>query len=102
MTDYRKMTEKELDELDFYFAAHDMLNAGVELSDFRKVYNKTVRVFKGRKVPIGTKGIVFWVKRYDYSKYGDPWGIYSTTKVGIRTESGDAYFTAIDNVEIVD
>lgn len=99
--DYRKMTMKDLDSLYFALIARGSDNAATEVRDFMRVYGKTVKVVKGRKVPKGTTGTVFWVKRYDNSKYGDPWGIYSVTKVGIRDENGDAHFTAIDNVEIV-
>lgn len=48
----------------------------------------TVRVVKGRKVPLGTEGEVFWL--------GDKgWG-YS---VGIKTADGAKHFTAVKNVE---
>lgn len=100
--DYRKMTTAELHELEYQLVARGNLNAAQEVHDFMEVYGKRVKVIKGRKVPHGTEGEVFWVKRYDNSKYGDPWGIYSVTKVGIRDDAGEAHFTAIGNVEIME
>lgn len=98
---YSKMTEEQLLELQTSLTARGNYNAAAEVCDFRKLFNKTVKVIKGRKVPKGTIGICFWVKRYNYSRYGDPWGIYSDTRVGIRTAEGETYFTSADNVDII-
>ncbi len=50
---------------------------------------KTVKVVKGRKIPVGTVGTVFW--------YGDgQWG----WRVGLEFE-GKREFTAADNVEVL-
>lgn len=51
---------------------------------------KDVRVVKGRKVPIGTTGRVFW---YGPTQYG--------YRVGIETASGERMFTAASNVEVI-
>jgi len=55
---------------------------------------KEVKVIRGRKVPIGTAGRVFWIgeKRF---------GTLMTKTVGIETASGQRYFTAINNLEVV-
>ena len=98
---YSEMTDEQLLKLQTVFTARGNLNAAMEISDFRKVFGKIVRVVKGRKVPKGTIGTCFWVKRYNYSKYGDPWGIYSNTRIGIKTAEGKTYFTSFDNVNIV-
>lgn len=51
---------------------------------------KQVRVFKGRKVPIGTEGRVFW--------YGEnQWG-YSC---GLELQDGTRVFTAAGNVQVI-
>ncbi|MGH2360257.1 MAG: hypothetical protein ACRDGM_06915 [bacterium] len=51
---------------------------------------KSVLVVRGRKVPKGTTGRIFW--------YGDAqWG----KRVGIETANGDRLFTAATNVEVV-
>ena len=98
---YSKMTNEQLLELQTNLTARGNYNAAVEVSDFRKLFNKTVKVVKGRKVPIGTTGTCFWVKRYNYSRYGDAWGIYSDTRIGIRTADGEVHFTSSKNVEVI-
>ena len=49
---------------------------------------QTVTVVKGRKVPVGTTGEVFWVGE---GKYG--W------RVGIKDAEGEVHWTAVTNVE---
>lgn len=98
--DYRRMTTDTLHKLEFEAISRGNYNAAREISEFVEFFGKTVEVVKGRKVPIGISGKCFWLKRYDNSKYGDPWGIYSSTRIGIKTEDGEAYFTALDNVVI--
>jgi len=51
---------------------------------------KVVRIFKGRKYPIGTEGRVFWIGD---SGYG--------TSVGIECTSGRRLFVSIGNVEVI-
>ena len=50
---------------------------------------KTVVVFKGRKVPVGTEGECFWI--------GDKgFGL----RVGVRDAAGEVHWTAMDNVKV--
>jgi hypothetical protein len=100
LKDLCHMTEDELDELERQMASIGNLKALGAISLVREWYGKTVLVFKGRKVPIGTTGVVFWIGQYDNSKYGDPWGIYTTTKLGIRDHLGNVFFTADTNCEL--
>lgn len=100
LKDLCHMTEDELEALANQMASIGNLQALGSISLVRQWNGKTVRVFKGRKVPIGTTGVVFWIGQYDNSKYGDPWGIYTTTKLGIRDSAGNAFFTADTNCEI--
>jgi hypothetical protein len=58
-----------------------------ELSRIEK--NKTVTVVRGRKVPIGTRGQVFWIGNNGYGE-----------SVGIIAADGSKHFTAIGNVEV--
>lgn len=51
---------------------------------------KTIRVARGRKVPIGTVGVVFWVGS---NRFGEA--------VGFKDEAGTAMFTSLKNVEVV-
>lgn len=53
--------------------------------------HSVVKVVKGRKVPIGTEGDIFWMGDSGYGM-----------SVGIRKLNGDKVFTAIKNVEVLD
>jgi hypothetical protein len=55
------------------------------------VVGQTVKVYRGRKVPIGTMGVVFWVAEQE-----DAFGCY---KIGFKDEAGNKHFTAINNVD---
>ena len=63
-------------------------------------FHKQVKVVKGRKVPIGTTGECFWMGAKCYSKYGDPWGIYTQVRIGIKDEAGNVFWTSLENVEL--
>lgn len=52
--------------------------------------HKTVRVVRGRKVPIGTEGQIMWM--------GDSYG---KRRIGMRLIDGSIAWTALDNVELV-
>lgn len=97
--DYRKMSEQALQDAYLYSMRVGNVNAAREIEDFRRYYGKHVKVVRGKKVPLGTTGDVFWLKRCCYGKYGDPWGIYSDTRIGIKDDSGHVWFTSADNVE---
>lgn len=100
LMDLRKYSAEELDRLQFEMSRRDDLNAASQISDFKKFYGKTVTVVKGRKVPHGTTGNVFWMGSTCYSPYGDPWGIYTSVRVGIRDSKGETYWTALNNVQL--
>ncbi len=51
---------------------------------------RTVKVVKGRKVPVGTVGECFWMGSNDFG-----------ARVGIKDASGNKHFTAASNVEAV-
>ena len=99
---FKTATQEQLEELHFQFVARGNLTAARMVGYYQTHYNKEVKVVKGRKVPIGTVGTVFHISSWCRSKYGDPWGIYTTFKVGIKDEVGNVYWTNIDNVEIQD
>ncbi len=61
---------------------------------------KEVIVVKGRKVPIGTVGTIFWVKEENYDRYNRYCG--KTTRLGIKDKDGNVYWTYADNVEVFD
>lgn len=97
----RKMKKEEIEKLRFELAKRDNLIACRYIADFYKYCDKQVRVVKGRKVPLGTIGTLFWLSYYNYSKYTDYWGIYMTERCGIRDENGNIYFTSLENVELI-
>jgi hypothetical protein len=56
----------------------------------RPKVGRYVRVFKGRKVPVGTEGFVFW-------SGSNQWG----ESVGIETADGKRVFTSVKNVQVL-
>lgn len=54
-----------------------------------------VKVVRGRKVPIGTEGVVFW---YGRNKFGyNP----NDMRIGFKDAQGTVHWTCADNVEVV-
>lgn len=80
-------------------AQRENFGALQEIQAFEKYLDKEVKVVKGRKVPIGTTGTVFWIGMRNYSKYGYWWSW--EVRVGIKTPEGDTYFTAENNIALV-
>ena len=54
------------------------------------VVGQTVKVYRGRKVPQGTIGVVFWI--------ADEADDYGTYKLGIKSADGTKHFVAYHNV----
>jgi len=100
MKELSKYTDKQLDELHYQMACRGNMVACNAIVAVKKYYHKQVIVVKGRKVPIGTTGECFWMGSKDYSRYGDPWGIYTVIKVGIKDTDGNVYWTSIDNIDV--
>jgi hypothetical protein len=63
----------------------------VEIANGEIVVGQTIKVYRGRKVPQGTIGIVFWI-----AEEADNFGVY---KIGFKDEAGVKYFCAINNVD---
>lgn len=61
---------------------------------------KEVTVVKGRKVPIGTKGTVFWRKEVNHDPYGRSW--HAEMRIGFKDTEGNVYWTNERNVEVSD
>jgi hypothetical protein len=57
------------------------------------VVGRFAKVIKGRKVPVGTQGRIFFV---GLSSFND-----STTRVGIQTGDGQKHYTNAENVEVI-
>jgi len=56
---------------------------------------REVEVLKGRKVPIGTVGTIFWAKEANYSGR-------HVTRIGIQTSDGATHWTYAHNVQVKD
>ncbi len=100
MMDLRKYSAEQLDRLKFEMSCRENMNAVSQITDFQRFYGKTVTVVKGRKVPHGTTGNVFWMGSKCYSPYGDPWGIYTSIRVGIKDKAGNTFWTSLDNIQL--
>ena len=50
-----------------------------------------VKVVKGRKVPVGTEGVVFWLGESTYQR--------GEMRVGFKASTGEKHYTALSNVE---
>jgi len=57
---------------------------------------RSVRVVKGRKISIGTEGVVFWRGPDKYKSTRN----YTYYRVGIEMSNGNREFTSEDNVEV--
>ena len=90
-----KLNDQELNKLIIEHSKRDNLQMVVLINAILQYRNKTVKVVKGRKVPIGTTGTVFWVNRYKINTW------LGTTKVGIKDDKGNVSFTADTNIELV-
>jgi hypothetical protein len=67
------------------------LRKQIALENGEIVVGQIVKVYRGRKVRLGTIGIVFWL-----SEEADGFGCY---KVGFTDKAGNKHFTAINNVD---
>ena len=63
----------------------------VQIANGEIVVGQTIKVYRGRKIPQGTMGVVFWV-----ADEADHFGVY---KIGFKDEAGVKYFCAINNVD---
>ena len=62
----------------------------VQIANGEIVVGQTIKVYRGRKIPQGTMGVVFWV-----ADEADGFGVY---KIGFKDDAGIKYFCAINNV----
>lgn len=61
---------------------------------------KEVVVMRGHKVPIGTKGVVFWTGIKNFDPYGRSFG--ERLRVGIKDADGNVYWTDASNCDVLD
>lgn len=67
---------------------------------------RTVKVVRGRKVPVGTVGTVIWYgagKSFGPApRYRGGWSTTAPMRVGIKDAAGTVHWTAASNVEVVE
>jgi len=81
----------------FFNKARQMFDENVNESFAKEVFkNDKVVVVKGRKIPKGTIGRVFWVG-LSYNRYSH----CKEKRVGIELENGDKVFVPYDYVEVI-
>lgn len=74
-------------------AQHDQyLAAAAAKEKLTVAVGKSVKVVKGRKVPVGTVGKVFWVGQCKFDRY--------KTNAGLLLESGERVFTNVENLVV--
>lgn len=95
---FRRMSDEQKQEYYLALAMRDNHAAMMEFNALEKYLDKPVEVVKGRKIPIGTKGICFYAGAVNYNKYPKWWNW--TIRLGIMTEKGERFFTAEHNVEL--
>lgn len=88
----RKMDKEDVARLKFDMKCRGCDEEARYIGDFQKYGDKLVEVVKGRKVPIGTRGVLFWLKYYE----GRCSGSYASC--GIRKATGEVVFTSLANV----
>jgi hypothetical protein len=87
MTDYEAIDAWHSQQ---YWAGQAAHYAAVEKAEqeIMALKGQTVTVTKGRKVPFGTTGEVFWVGR-------NSWG----WRIGMKDAEGETHWTDVNNVE---
>ncbi|MDE7157646.1 MAG: hypothetical protein K2O02_06810 [Lachnospiraceae bacterium] len=96
---FRKMTTSQKQEYYLACAMRDNHAAMSEFNAYEKYLDKSIVVVKGRKIPIGTKGICFYIGAVNYNKYKNWWNW--TIRIGFKTENGETFFTSEHNIELV-
>ncbi|MBQ6223448.1 MAG: hypothetical protein IJJ44_12620 [Solobacterium sp.] len=100
MQDLKKCSKEELDRMYFTMTCNGEFAYARAVFEFKKFYGKKVVVVRGRKVAHDTVGTCFWMGMSDYSKHGDLDGTKSVTKIGIKGNDGNVYWTYLRNVEL--
>ena len=85
----------------------DALKAAAAEEARRPDRGKRVKVVRGRKVPKGTEGTVIWEGEGRYfgavPRYrSGGWNTTAPRRIGLVTDSGERFFTAASNVEVLD
>ena len=96
---FREMTDTQKHEYCMACAMRDNHAAMSEFYAYEKYLDKSIVIVKGRKIPIGTKGVCFYVGAVNYSKLKNWWDW--TIRIGFKTENGETFFTSERNIALV-
>ena len=96
---FREMTDTQKHEYCMACAMRDNHAAMSEFYAYEKYLDKSIVIVKGRKIPIGTKGVCFYVGAVNYSKLKNWWDW--TIRIGFKTENGETFFTSERNIDLV-
>lgn len=95
---YDEMRQAHIDVLTKLWLLEQKHKYENDCREARKVNKgEYVVVVKGRKVPIGTEGVVFWMKESNYGYYDS-----GNFRIGIDTGDGNVEWTYSDNVVVLD
>lgn len=101
MMELKGYSPETLERMKDYMWRSGNYGASRNISEFQQTFGFLVKVVRGRKVKHGTIGRCFWMGTRNYAKYSDPWGLKTVTRIGIRDEAGNVYWTSIENVEVI-
>lgn len=94
-----RMSEIEIERYREYCIQAGNTSALTEINEHLQFYGKTVTVVKGRKIPHGTTGTVFYVERVHY---GYQWWKGWSTRIGFKDSNGNAFFTDSNNLKLLE
>lgn len=97
MLKQERYTDAEYHNIYQFAAQHDNLQGMTEIRDHQEFFGKRVKIVKGRKCPIGVVGDVFYLCRKHYGQ--NQWFGFST-RIGIKTDGSEVFWTSTDNIEI--
>ena len=85
-----------------YHESHNKPIEALCVNAFYHTYGQSVKVVRGRKIPIGTVGECFWMgyKPYGYIRGGSD-EVSKALRIGIRDAAGEVYWTTLNNVEVI-
>ena len=96
--EFRKMSPESISDYRMFCLTRQNAGALMEIDAFEKYLDKEVKVVKGKKVPLGTTGKVFWIGMRNYSQYGNWWSW--EVRIGFKDADGATYFTSEENIEL--
>ena len=97
MLKQERYTDGEYEKMYLFAMQKDKVQSAIEVNEHQKFFGQNVVVTRGRKIPVGTQGVVFYLSRKHYGQ--NRWFGYAT-RVGIKTADGVKYWTSTDNIEL--